>query len=82
MSNRTRSVSRWALGAVVLGVLAFGAKQAAAEPSDFTCQDDGWNFLGSQPSYEACYDACFSLHGAGLQQALWGPAQGCCRCLF
>jgi hypothetical protein len=81
MSNRTRSVSRWALGAVVLGVLAFGAEQAAAEPSELTCQDDGWNFLGQQPSYEACYDACFALHGQDLQQALWGPA-GCCRCLF
>jgi len=80
MSNRTKSTGRWALGAVVLGVLAFGAKQAAAEPSDFTCQDDGWTFLGEQPSQEACDLACSDLH-PDLIEARWGPA-GCCRCYF
>ena len=81
MSNRTKSAGRWALGAVVLGVLAFGAKQAAAEPTAFACADDGWNFLGQQPSQQACYDACLALH-PDLVSAQWGPAQGCCRCHF
>ena len=81
MSNRTKSAARWVLGFAVLGVLAIGAQQAAAQPSEFTCQDDGWNFLGSQPSYQACYDACFAIH-PDLQEARWGPIEGCCRCLF
>ena len=80
MSNRTKSAGRWVLGAVVLGVLAFGAKQATAEPSAFTCADDGWNFLGQKPSYLACYDACLALH-PNLVEARWGTG-GCCRCLF
>lgn len=80
MSNRTKSAGRWVLGAVVLGVLAVGAKQAAAEPTAFACQNDGWNFLGQQPSQQACYDACFALH-PDLVQARWGPG-GCCTCLF
>ena len=34
MSNRTKSAGRWVLGAVVLGVLALGAGQAAARDID------------------------------------------------
>ena len=69
------------MGLAVLGALAFGSTVAFATPANaMTCADDGWNFLGSQPSSQACFEACFALH-PDLDHYRWGP-NNCCTCFF
>jgi hypothetical protein len=82
MSHVAKRVTGWAIGLAVAAALAFGATVAVATPANATsCPDDGWNFLGEQPSQEACFDACEALHGPHVIER-WGPTNHCCQCLF
>lgn len=80
MHNRKR-LWTWAFGLLVAGALLFGASTLMATPaSGATCRDDGWNWLGYQPTWQACWDACLAVHPdlVGIQYG----GQGCCTCLF
>ncbi len=83
MSDRVRKSSGWVLGVLVGGVLAFGASVALAKPAAaLDCADDGWNFLGSQPSSEACNTACVNAHYPDEAWGHWSPTTTCCQCLY
>jgi hypothetical protein len=82
MSRSIKRIGGWGFGMAVAGALAFGGVVAVATPANaLTCQDDGWNWLGQQPSKEACQNACEAIHGPEVL-AQWGSTNGCCRCLF
>ncbi len=82
MSHRVPKFAGWVVGVFAALALTFGATVAFAKPVyAFSCQDDGWNFLGEQPSQMACTTACMNLH-PDLVSAQWGPVNHCCRCLF
>jgi len=81
MSRRVRCASWWVIGAVVIGVLTFGARAAFAESAGMDCPNDGLSYLGYQPNTEACIEACLAVHGFDLIDAyLFG--QNCCRCIY
>jgi hypothetical protein len=80
MNHRSR-YGTWALALLVTGALLFGASALMATPADgATCRDDGWNWLGYQPTELACLNACLAVH-PDLVDIQWG-GQGCCTCLF
>ena len=81
MSRFARATGKWLVVAITLVILGFGARQAVASSMATTCPDDGWNWVGWQPSDEDCWDTCFSIHAGDLQDARRSPA-GCCTCLF
>lgn len=73
MSDRSKRLSGWAVALLVAGALGFGASTLAATPaSGATCLDDGWTFLGWQPTHQACYDACYALHAPNFTER-YGP---------
>lgn len=81
MNHRSR-YGTWALLLLVTGALLFGASALMATPADgATCRDDGWNWMGYQPTWEACWTACWDVHQEYLVDIQWG-GQGCCTCLF
>lgn len=81
MSRLMKKAGGLALGLGVTGALAFGATVAFARPANaMTCANDGWNFLGAQPSLAACTSACLALH-QDLIKVRWGP-NNCCTCFF
>jgi hypothetical protein len=54
MSRWIRKSVGWAVGAFGTLAIAFGATVAFARPVNaMTCQYDGINFLGEQPSFQA-----------------------------
>ena len=82
MSKRMAKVSGWLLGVLVVGALGFGVSVAAATPaSALTCQNDGWNFVGSQPDQATCQRVCEDIHGPGVT-GHWVSSTTCCSCLF
>lgn len=82
MSRRIPKFAGWAVGAFVAMALALGATVAFAKPANATsCANDGWNFLGEQPSKNACIAACYAVHGESLDHVIWG-ANHCCSCIF
>jgi hypothetical protein len=83
MSRRIPKFAGWAVGLFVVLAMAFGATVAFATPANArSCANDGWNFLGEQISQNACFYACYGVHGEDLQEWPWGPINHCCRCLF
>ncbi len=83
MSRKTRKASGWLVGAAVTAALAFGLSVAVAKPAGaMECADDGWNFLGSQPSAEACNTACSNAHYPDEAWGHWNQFTTCCQCLY
>ena len=83
MTRRLSMVAAWAVAVLALVALVAGLLVATAKPAHaMACMDDDWNFMGQQPSEPACWDACFAVHGAGLDHVTWSPTTGCCRCFF
>ncbi len=84
MSKRVSRFSGWVLGLLVVGALAFGLSVATARPATaMTCQNDGWNFVGSQPNAGACQTACNNAHpGDPNVVGHWNSTSTCCSCLF
>jgi hypothetical protein len=80
MAPRIRKTGAWLVVLLALTILAFGAREAFASSARFTCQYDGWTFLGYQPSWQACYNACYALHAPDFTER-YGQ-DGCCSCLF
>jgi hypothetical protein len=80
MSTRIRKTGSWLVILLALTILAFGAREAFASSARFTCQYDGWTFLGWKPSEGVCEAACIVLHGEESTYR-YGP-EGCCSCLF
>lgn len=82
MSKRTKKVSGWLTGAVVAAALGFGALVATATPANaVTCLNDGWDWMGDQPTEPACLYACQAVHGEEAGD-IWFPTSHCCRCLY
>jgi hypothetical protein len=81
MSRKVKSASWWVAALAAVGILGLGAREAFASGTANACQNDGWNYLGSQPSFTACWNACSALH-PNLSQANWNSSTKCCSCLF
>lgn len=81
MSRSVKSVGWSLVAAVVVGILALGAREAFAASSTMSCPNDGWNTMGFQSSWQNCWNACVAVH-PDLAQANWNPVTGCCSCLF
>jgi hypothetical protein len=76
-------MASWTVAAIAAIALIGGLTVATAQPVEAsTCQYDGINFLGQQPSEFACIAACYAVHGEDLEAVQWGEANGCCRCLY
>lgn len=71
----------WLAAALVAGILALGARTALASSQSMDCPYDGWNYLGSQPSEQACQNACEAIHGEEAH-GHWIESTTCCRCFF
>lgn len=84
MSRWTRKTVGWVVGVFGMLAIGYGASVAFARPVNaMTCPPyDGVTFMGEQPSYQACYNACFAVHGTGLEQAVWNQTSHCCSCLY
>lgn len=82
MSRAFRLVGAWVLAAVAVGVLTLGAREAFATPAATTCPNDGWNTMGEQPSWEACWEACVAVHQENLVDIGWNPFSHCCNCYY
>ncbi len=82
MTERLVKVPRWVGGILAAGALAFGLLVATATPAAaLSCADDGYWFLGSKPSAQACRDACVAIHGENIND-IWNPTTTCCKCLL
>ncbi len=84
MSKPVAKFSGWVLGLLVVGALAFGLSVATATPATaMTCPNDGWNWVGQQPSQAACTQACLTAHYPQTDVVgQWHPSTGCCTCLY
>ena len=83
MARRMSTVAASAVAALALVALVAGLLVATAKPAHaMACMDDGVNFMGQQPSSQACFSACFAVHGDDLVSSQWNPTTGCCRCFF
>lgn len=82
MSGRTKLAGWWVVAALVAAVLGLGAREAFGSSTIMTCPNDGWNSMGSQPSYGACNQACFAAHPDGEFIPQWIESTTCCRCLL
>lgn len=83
MSKWLKAVSVSVFSFLVATALAFGSSAALATPaSAMTCPDNGQGFLGQQPSDNACFQACFAVHGSSLEAYHWNETTGCCSCVF
>jgi hypothetical protein len=82
MLRIVKRIGGWGFWLAVAGALVFGGLVAVAKPANaMTCPDDGWNWLGQQPSAEDCQTACELVHGGDVT-GQWGSTNGCCRCLY
>ena len=82
MTQRIRKSGSWLVAAVTMGIMAFGAQRLLASTAAMECANDGINFLGQQPSQQACYNACYAVHGEELAWEVWHPTTGCCGCVY
>jgi hypothetical protein len=83
MSQQAQRFAGWLVGIAVSAALAFGLMVALATPaSALTCANDGWDWLGEQPSEQACVNACRAVHGDPEAGGIWNPTSHCCRCLY
>jgi hypothetical protein len=83
MSRSEKRIGGWGFGLAVAGALAFGGLVAVAKPANATsCPDDGWTWLGEQPSDGDCYYACYAVHGQNLDHYRWNQTTHCCTCFF
>lgn len=73
----------WTVGVIAAIALVGGLSVAMAQPAESsTCNYDGINFMGQQPSEFACIAACYAVHGEELEDVDWVPSTGCCRCFY
>ncbi|HJQ64895.1 MAG TPA: hypothetical protein VJ816_00890 [Gemmatimonadales bacterium] len=83
MSKWLKAVSTAMVGLLVATALAIGASAVLAAPaSAMSCPNNGQSTLGWQPSAEACYQACYAVHGTDLETSHWNESTGCCSCVF
>ena len=83
MPKILEKVFAWTVGVIALAAVTFGLAVATAKPVEASsCQYDGINFMGQQPSDNACFAACFAVHGGSLEDWDWVPSTGCCRCFY
>jgi hypothetical protein len=82
MREHLKKVLGWITGMFVTGALVVGLAVATTTPADASaCANDGVWFLGSQPSAEACRDACVAIHGPEII-AVWNATTTCCKCML
>jgi hypothetical protein len=82
MSKGAKKVLDWVGGILVVAALTFGLMTATARSAvALDCANDGYWFLGSKPSYQACEDACVAIHGPDIV-AVWNPTTTCCKCML
>jgi hypothetical protein len=82
MSQQAQRFAGWLVGIAVSAALAFGLMVALAKPaSALTCANDGWDWVGEQPSQQACNTTCQAVHGDPGASGIWYPNH-CCRCLY
>jgi hypothetical protein len=82
MRSRVQQLLSAVYGLLVVAAIGFGLLVATAKPANaLDCANDGVWFLGSKPIYQACYDACYAIHGPGIT-AVWNSTTTCCKCLL
>jgi hypothetical protein len=82
MSKHVAKLSGWVVGILAVAALLFGLSVATARPATaMTCQNDGWNFVGSQPNQPTCQSVCEGIHGPDVYGS-WNPFTTCCSCLY
>jgi hypothetical protein len=83
MRTLWEKMAGWTVGAIAAIALIGGLAAATAQPVEAsTCQYDGINFMGQQPTQSACTTACYAVHGEELEDVDWNPYTGCCRCFY
>jgi len=83
MSKWLKAVSLSVYGLLVASTLAVGVAVALATPASATdCPYNGEGLMGWQPSAQACYNACYAVHGENLETSHWNESNGCCTCVF
>jgi len=83
MRTLMEKMAGWTVAAVAAIALIGGLSVVAAQPVEASsCNYDGVNFMGQQPSEAACVVACYAVHGENLEDWDWVPSTGCCRCFY
>lgn len=85
MSKMLKVVTISSLATVVGLSLVVGGITLTATPAQaLACvpAPDGTSHLGEYPSDQACFEACFAIHGEDLAAYHWNTTTTCCSCVF
>lgn len=85
MSKMLKVVTIGSFATIVgLSLIVGGTTLTATSAQALACTPtpNGTSHLGEYPSGQACFEACYAIHGENLETYHWNETTTCCSCVF